>query len=49
MNYIDIILGLLLLFAAISGFRKGLVSIDHHSRGGGIPPSPLYILPFSFH
>ncbi|HKL34010.1 MAG TPA: CvpA family protein [Tangfeifania sp.] len=26
MNYIDIILGLLLLFAAISGFRKGLVS-----------------------
>jgi len=26
MSYIDIILGLLLLFAAISGFRKGLVS-----------------------
>ncbi|SHI93010.1 membrane protein required for colicin V production [Tangfeifania diversioriginum] len=26
MNYIDIILGLLLLFAAISGFRKGLVA-----------------------
>jgi membrane protein required for colicin V production len=26
MNYIDIIIGLLLLFAAISGFRKGLVA-----------------------
>lgn len=26
MNYIDIILGLLLLFAAINGFRKGLIS-----------------------
>lgn len=26
MNYIDIIIGLLLLFAAIGGFRKGLVS-----------------------
>lgn len=26
MNYIDIVLGLLLLFAAIRGFRKGLVS-----------------------
>ena len=26
MNYIDIILGLLILFSAISGFRKGLVS-----------------------
>lgn len=26
MNYIDIIIGLLLLFAAISGFRKGLIS-----------------------
>lgn len=26
MNYIDIILGLLLLFAAIGGFRKGLIS-----------------------
>jgi membrane protein required for colicin V production len=26
MNYIDVILGLLLFFSAISGFRKGLVS-----------------------
>jgi membrane protein required for colicin V production len=26
MNYIDIILGLILLFAAISGFRKGFIS-----------------------
>jgi membrane protein required for colicin V production len=26
MNYIDIILGLILLFAAVSGFRKGFVS-----------------------
>ncbi|MDD4144558.1 MAG: CvpA family protein [Prolixibacteraceae bacterium] len=26
MNYIDVIIGLLLLFAAISGFRKGLIS-----------------------
>jgi len=26
MNYIDIIIGLLLLFSAISGFRKGLVA-----------------------
>lgn len=26
MNYIDIVLGILLLFAAINGFRKGLIS-----------------------
>lgn len=26
MNYIDIVLGILLLFAAISGFRKGLIA-----------------------
>ena len=26
MNYIDIVLGLLLLFSAISGFRKGLIA-----------------------
>ena len=26
MNYIDIVLGLLLLFAAISGFKKGLIA-----------------------
>jgi membrane protein required for colicin V production len=26
MNYIDIIIGIILLFAAIGGFRKGLIS-----------------------